>query len=67
MTKRLYHGTPQASALSPVLFSLMINDFPKQIISPAAFYDDDFCFWECGSDITHLNQLCQRPLTYICN
>jgi len=65
MTKRLAKGTPQGSVLSPILFSLMINDFPKRITSHAALYTDDFCFWECGSDITLLNQLCQRSLTKV--
>jgi len=66
MTKSLENGTPQGSVLSPILFSLMINDFPKRITSHAALYVDDFCFWECGSDITLLNQLCQPSLTKVC-
>ena len=45
----------------------MINDLPERIISPAALYADDFCFWECGSNITLLNQLCQRSLFKVCN
>ena len=44
----------------------MINDLPKRITSHPALYADDFCFWECGSDITLLNQLCQRSLTKVC-
>jgi len=43
----------------------MINDLPKRITSHAALYADDFCFWECGSDITLWNQLCQRSLTKV--
>jgi len=66
MTKRLENDTPQGSVLSPILFSLMINDLPKRITSHAALYADDFCFWECGSDITLLNRLCQRSLTKVC-
>jgi len=67
MTKRLENGTPQGSVLSPILFSLMINDLPKRITSHAALYADDVCFWECGSDVTLLNQLCQRSLTKVCH
>jgi len=66
MTKRLENGTPQGSVLSPLLFSLMINDLPMRITSHAALYVDDFCFWECGSDITLLNRLCQRSFTKVC-
>jgi len=42
MTKRLENGTPLGSVLSPILFSLMINDLPKRITSHAALYADDF-------------------------
>jgi len=66
MTKRLENGTPQGNVLSPILFSLMINNLPKRITSHAALYADDFCFWECASDITLLNKLCQRSLTKVC-
>jgi len=65
MTKPLENGTPQGSVLSPVLFSL-INDLPNTITSICALYADDFCFWEHGSDITLLNQLCHRCLTKVC-
>ena len=66
MTKRLENGTPQGSVLSPIIFSLMTNDLPNRITSQAALHADDFCFWECGSDITLLNQMCQRSLTKVC-
>jgi len=66
MTKRLENGPPLGSVLSPILFSLMINNLPKRITSHAALYGDEFCFWECGSDITLLNQLCQRSFTKVC-
>jgi len=66
-TKRVENGTPQGSVLSPILFSLMINDLPERISSPAALHADDFCFWECGSDITLLNQLYQPSLFKVCN
>jgi len=66
MTKLLENGTPHGSVLSPVLFSLMINDLPNKITSPSALYADDFCFGESGSDVTLLNQLCQRSLTKEC-
>ena len=45
----------------------MINDLPKRITFPAVLYADDFCFWECGSNIALLNQLCQRSLTKVCD
>jgi len=66
MTKLLESGTIQGSVLSPVFFSLMINDLPNTITSPSALYANAFCFWEHGSGITLLNQLCQRSLTRVC-
>jgi len=56
----------QITRHSPILFSLMTNDLPKRITSHAPLYADDFCFWECGSDTTLLNRLCQRSLTKLC-
>jgi len=67
MTKRLDNGIPQGSVLSPIPFSLMINDLPKRITSPVALYADDVCVWECDSDITLLNQPCQLSLTKVCD
>ena len=67
LTKGLETGTAQGSVLSPIVFSLMINDLPERITYPAALYADDFCFWECASDITLLNQLCQRSIFKVCN
>ena len=67
MTERLENGIPQGRVLSPILFSLMMNDLPKRITSPAALYADNFRFWECGSNINLLNQLCQRSLTKVCD
>ena len=66
MTKLLENGTPQGSVLSPVLFSLMIKDLPNKITSPSALDADDLCFWESGSDVTFLNQLCRWSLTKAC-
>ena len=67
MTNRLENGTSQGSVVSSMLFSLMINDLSKKITAPAALYADDLCFWECGSDVTLLNQLCQLSFSKVCN
>jgi len=66
MNKELENVTLQGSVLSLKLFSLMINHLPKRITSDATLYADDFCFWKCGSDISFLNQLCQRSLSKVC-
>jgi len=52
------NGTPQGSILSPILFSIMINDIFRHVLSPSALYADDFCFWESGGDIKLLEERC---------
>ena len=59
------NGIPQGSILSPVLFSILINDLPGSIRSRTALYADDFSFWESGSCIRKLNDLCQHSLTKV--
>jgi len=59
MTKQLDTGTPQGSILSPILFTIVINDLPGNITSSSTLYVDEFCFWESGSYIEHLFERCQ--------
>ena len=54
-TKKLENGLPQGSILSPILFSIMINDLSNVLTCPAALYADDCCFWEVGTNINQLN------------
>jgi len=53
-TKTLETGMPHGSVLSPILFTIAINDLPKSISSPSALYADDCCFWESGSNTEQL-------------
>jgi len=64
-TKTLENGIPKGSVLSPILFTIAINDLPKSISSPSALYADDCCFWESGSNIEQLYHLCQTSLNKI--
>jgi len=59
------NGIPQGSILSPILFSIVINDLPDGIRSPVALYAHDFSLWESGSSIKQLNHLCQRSLAKV--
>jgi len=51
-TKTLENGIPQGIVLSPILFTIAINDLAKS-------------FWESGSNIEQLYHLCQTSLNKI--
>ena len=62
-TFNLENGTPQGSSLSPILFLIMINDFPKlsQYTSDALFADD-CTIWRSGSNIRQIIFHLQKDL-----
>ena len=51
--------------LSPILFSIMVNDLPSVFTCPAALYADDCCFWQVGTDIAQLNGFVQENLNRV--
>ena len=65
MVKYPTNGILQESILSLILFSIVINDLLDGICSPVALYADDFSFWESGSSIKQLNDLCQQSLAKV--
>jgi len=65
MVKYPTNGIPQGSILRPILFSIVINDLPDGRRSPVALHANDFSFWESGSSIKQLNDLCQRSLAKV--
>ena len=64
--KRMENGTPQESAISPILFLLMINDMPKpsEGVSNAIFADDT-ALWKTGSDLETIIRQMQANLTKV--
>lgn len=42
------NGIVQGSVLSPILFTLMINDLPDNIINSKALFADDCAIWDAG-------------------
>ena len=67
-TQTLTRGTPQGAIISPLLFSLLINDFPDvsegsgMVISQFA---DDSGSWLCGGNIQYLQRKAQIGLDSI--
>jgi len=59
------NGHPQRSILSPILFSIMINDISCHVFSPSALYADDLLFWERSGDIKLLEERCQESLSKV--
>ena len=51
----LENGIPQGSTLSPILFSIMINDLPNSVDCPIALYADDYLFFQVGRDINEIH------------
>ena len=62
------NGTPQGSAISPLLFIIMVNDFPKlSNFTSNAFFADDCTIWRSGKNINQIIHHLQEDLNLIAN
>src|SRR6267154_1783987 len=60
------NGTPQGSSLSPLLFLIMVNDFPKlSKFTSDAFFADDCTIWRSGKNINQIILHLQQDLSTI--
>jgi len=60
------NGTPQGSALSPLLFLVMINDFPTlSKFTSDAFFADDCSIWRSGTNLQQILFHLQQDLNLI--
>jgi ribonuclease HI len=58
----LQNGTPQGSVISPVLFTIMVNDLPFDPSIQYSIYADDVAVWAGGSSEGMVNRKIQRNL-----
>ena len=61
----LENGIPQGSTLSPILFSIMINDLSESIDCPVALYADDCCFFQVGKNILNIHKCIEKNLNQV--
>ncbi len=62
------NGTPQGSALSPILFIVMINDFPQlSSYTSDGFFADDCTIWRSGKNLTQIIFHLQQDIDLICS
>ena len=62
----LQNGTAQGSIISPLLFSIMINDLPDVITNAkSSLFADDSCIFKSGRNLDQLESNIQKNLTAI--
>jgi ribonuclease HI len=60
------NGTPQGSAISPLLFLIMVNDFPElSQFTSDAFFADDCTIWRSGTNLAQILHHLQEDLIKI--
>jgi hypothetical protein len=61
-TTNIENGTPQGSAISPVLFLIMINDIPLSDDVKMSVFADDTAIWKGSKNLKMLHKCIQKAL-----
>ena len=64
--KNMEMGTPQGSVISPLLFLIMIADFPESSTLQTSLFADDSSVWKSGGSLKHIQLELQTHLNKIC-
>lgn len=61
------NGTPQGSVISPLLFSIMINDVFSQVQGDIgrSLFADDGALWKRGKNINHIVNKIQEAVNVV--
>ena len=66
-TVGIENGTPEGSIISPLLFSLMINDVYEEIVNEmgVSLFADDGAIWRRGKNVSFIVERLQRAITRV--
>ena len=59
------NGLPQGSALSPLLYNVMISDIPTDELATTSIYADDCVIWMSGNNIEYIANKVQSYLNIL--
>ena len=57
------NGSPQGSVISPLLFTIMVNDLPEVLlVSKSGMYADDLVIWKTHKNLNYLTKAMEEDI-----